>query len=168
MCKLQTFLYYRVFLQILISLFIRFQKKGIIFKSQLRKMTISELKHFFKEQLSQLSLQGLILYYKNIPTLENVAWLNPQATVEHIHTEVFEKGKMKEFKGIVSKTAFEEICPDEKIVASYTKTVRTLYDEIALKAKESQSLVDIRDTLLPKLLSGEVDVSDLHGEGIDG
>lgn len=45
----------------------------------------------FKEQLSQLSLQGVILYYKNISALENVAWLNPQTTVEHIHTEVFEK-----------------------------------------------------------------------------
>lgn len=86
------------------------------------------------------------------------------------------EANMAEIKGRASGTTFQEIskknfreinfiCPDEKIVASYTKTVRTLYDEIALKAKESQSLVDIRDTLLPKLLSGELDVSDLQGEG---
>ena len=85
------------------------------------------------------------------------------------------EANMAEIKGRASGTTFQEIskknfreinfiCPDEKIVASYTKTVRTLYDEIALKAKESQSLVDIRDTLLPKLLSGELDVSDLQGE----
>lgn len=66
----------------------------------------------FKEQLS---LQGVILYYKKIPALENIAWLNPQATVEHIHKEIFEKGKMKEFKGIVPKIDFEKICSDEKI-----------------------------------------------------
>jgi type I restriction enzyme S subunit len=89
------------------------------------------------------------------------------------------EANMAEIKGRASGTTFQEIskknfreinfiCPDEKIVASYTKTVRTLYDEIALKAKESQSLVDIRDTLLPKLLSGELDVSGLQGEGIDG
>ena len=86
------------------------------------------------------------------------------------------EANMAEIKGRASGTTFQEIskknfreinfiCPDEKIVASYTKTVRTLYDEIALKAKESQSLVDIRDTLLPKLLSGELDVSDLQSEG---
>lgn len=84
----------------------------------------------FKEQLSQLSLQGLILYYKNIPALENVAWLNPQATVEHIHTEVFEKGKMKEFKGIVSRTEFEKICPDEKIRVMLEENKVIYFDEV--------------------------------------
>lgn len=86
------------------------------------------------------------------------------------------EANMAEIKGRASGTTFQEIskknfreinfiCPDEKIVASYTKTVRTLYDEIALKAKESQSLVDIRDSLLPKLLSGEMDVLLLRQEG---
>lgn len=86
------------------------------------------------------------------------------------------EANMAEIKGRASGTTFQEIskknfreinfiCPDEKIVASYTKTVRTLYDEIALKAKESQSLVDIRDSLLPKLLSSEVDVLLLRQEG---
>lgn len=84
----------------------------------------------FKEQLSQLSLQGLILYYKNIPALENVAWLNPQATVEHVHTEVFEKGKMKEFKGIISKTAFEKICRDEKIRVMLEENKVIYFDEV--------------------------------------
>ena len=85
------------------------------------------------------------------------------------------EANMAEIKGRASGTTFQEIskknfreinfiCPDEKIVASYTKTVRTLYDEIALKAKESQCLVDIRDTLLPKLLSGELDVSGVQDE----
>jgi internalin A len=82
---------------------------------ELEKEFINSENINFKEQLSQLSLQGVILYYKNILDLENIAWLNPQATVEHIHKEVFEKGKMKEFKGIVPKDNFEKICPDERI-----------------------------------------------------
>ncbi|WP_151950053.1 GTPase [Aliarcobacter butzleri] len=81
---------------------------------ELEKKFINSENINFKEQLSQLSLQGVILYY-NIPALENVVWLNPQATVEHIHKEVFEKGKMEEFKGKVPKTEFEKICSDEKI-----------------------------------------------------
>ena len=97
---------------------------------ELEKKFINSEEINFKEQLSQLSLQGLILYYKNIPTLENVAWLNPQATVEHIHKEVFEKGKMKEFKGIVSKTTFEKICPDEKIRIMLEKNKVIYFDEV--------------------------------------
>lgn len=81
---------------------------------ELEKKFINSENINFKEQLSQLSLQGVILYY-NIPALENVVWLNSQATVEHIHKEVFEKGKMEEFKGKVPKTEFEKICSDEKI-----------------------------------------------------
>ena len=84
----------------------------------------------FKEQLSQLSLQGVILYYKNIPALENVVWLNPQATVEHIHKEVFEKGKMIKFKGIVPKDDFEEICPDEKIRLMLKENKVIYFDEV--------------------------------------
>lgn len=84
----------------------------------------------FKEQLSQLSLQGVILYYKNIPALQNVAWLNPQATVEHIHKEVFEKGKMRKFKGIVPKIDFEKICPDEKIRLMLKQNKVIYFDEV--------------------------------------
>jgi len=51
------------------------------------------------------------------------------------------------------------------VVVSYTKTVKTLYDEITSKAKENQSLINLRDTLLPKLLLGEVEIPDFINEG---
>ncbi|SSS78983.1 type I restriction-modification system, specificity subunit S [Acinetobacter baumannii] len=80
------------------------------------------------------------------------------------------EANMAEIKGRASGTTFQEIskknfreinfiCPDEKIVASYTKTVRTLYDEITSKAKENQSLINLRDTLLLKLMSGEISLN---------
>ena len=79
------------------------------------------------------------------------------------------EANMAEIKGRASGTTFQEIskknfreisfvCPDDKVVVSYTKTVKTLYDEISLKAEENQSLINLRDTLLPKLLSGELEV----------
>lgn len=78
------------------------------------------------------------------------------------------EANMAEIKGRASGTTFQEISKknfreikfissDEKMVAVYTRTAKTLYDEITLKAKENQSLINLRDTLLPKLLSGEVD-----------
>ncbi|WP_373686273.1 restriction endonuclease subunit S [Acinetobacter sp. YH12097] len=82
------------------------------------------------------------------------------------------EANMAEIKGRASGTTFQEISkknfreinfirPDEKVIAVYTRTAKTLYDEITLKAKEKQSLINLRDTLLPKLLSGEIEVENL-------
>jgi len=79
------------------------------------------------------------------------------------------EANMAEIKGRASGTTFLEIskknfreinfiCSDEKVVTVYTKTAKTLYDKISLKAEENQSLINLRDTLLPKLLSGELEV----------
>ncbi|WP_156189468.1 restriction endonuclease subunit S [Acinetobacter indicus] len=86
------------------------------------------------------------------------------------------EANMAEIKGRASGTTFQEIskknfreisfvCPDEKVIAVYTRTAKTLYDEITLKAKEKQSLINLRDTLLPKLLLGEVEIPDFINEG---
>ncbi|WJI01035.1 restriction endonuclease subunit S [Acinetobacter nosocomialis] len=86
------------------------------------------------------------------------------------------KANMAEIKGRASGTTFQEISkknfreinfirPDEKVIAVYTRTAKTLYDEITLKAKEKQSLINLRDTLLPKLLLGEVEIPDFINEG---
>lgn len=80
------------------------------------------------------------------------------------------EANMAEIKGRASGTTFQEIskknfreisfvCPDDKVVVSYTKTVKTLYDEITSKVKENQSLINLRDTLLPKLMSGEISLN---------
>lgn len=84
------------------------------------------------------------------------------------------KANMAEIKGRASGTTFQEIskknfreisfvCPYYKVVDAYTKMVKTLYDEITLKAKENQSLINLRDTLLPKLLSGEISLNKNKG-----
>ncbi|WP_420001504.1 restriction endonuclease subunit S [Acinetobacter sp. LF10] len=85
------------------------------------------------------------------------------------------EANMSEIKGRASGTTFQEIskknfreidfiCPDEKIVAGYTKIVKPLYDEISSKAKENHNLINLRDTLLPKLLSGEIDLLGFTGD----
>ena len=85
------------------------------------------------------------------------------------------EANMAEIKGRASGTTFLEIskknfreinfiCSDEKVVTVYTKTAKTLYDEISLKAEENQSLINLRDTLLPKLLSGEINLEVLQCE----
>lgn len=59
----------------------------------------------------------------------------------------------------ISKKNFREIsfvCLDDKVVVFYIKMVKMLYDEIILKVKENQSLINLRDILLLKLMLGEI------------
>ena len=50
----------------------------------------------------------------------------------------------------------------------YSEKVRKFYSKQNSIKIENQILINLRDALLPKLLSGELDVSGLQGEGIDG
>jgi type I restriction enzyme S subunit len=44
-------------------------------------------------------------------------------------------------------------------MAAFDKVVRPLYERIVVNERESRALVTLRDSLLPKLISGELRVS---------
>jgi type I restriction enzyme, S subunit len=59
----------------------------------------------------------------------------------------------------LSKSRFETLQvlkPPHDIVATYHKAVRQIFETILANSHQSHSLAAVRDTLLPKLLSGEV------------
>lgn len=104
--------WYKDFLQyILNSTSDNFTTLEEIKKSYHRENIIQE---YFKNDLEQLSLQGLILYYPHIKELENVAWLNPSETIKRIHKEVLSENNISKYKGIVPQNDFEKLC-DEKL-----------------------------------------------------
>ena len=53
------------------------------------------------------------------------------------------------------------IPPKEKVLA-FDDYCQTVFDRIFANGKESEQLSQLRDTLLPKLMSGELDVSDIE------
>ncbi len=76
---------------------------------------------------------------------------------------------MDDIKQRASGTTFAEISkknfkvipvivPHADVLKDYTKTVSGFYDQISENLRQTKSLCEIRDTLLPKLLSGELDV----------
>tara|TARA_R100000005_G_scaffold96454_1_gene83492 strand:- start:22889 stop:24130 length:1242 start_codon:yes stop_codon:yes gene_type:complete len=78
---------------------------------------------------------------------------------------------MPEIKGRASGTTFAEISkknfkvipvvvPPVDLITAYTASAKSLYDQIELRAHESRTLGQLRDTLLPKLLSGELTLFD--------
>ena len=56
---------------------------------------------------------------------------------------------------------FEVICYDTEKASHYNESVRPLFEEIAKLHQESHRLAELRDTLLPKLMSGELKVSEI-------
>ena len=59
-------------------------------------------------------------------------------------------------KGNVEKEKL--IIPGSKVLLDYKNTAKSIYDSIAKNCFENKTLKEIRDSLLPKLISGEIRV----------
>lgn len=57
--------------------------------------------------------------------------------------------------------AMELLIPSSKSLEEFETKVRPLYDAMKKNEMESKKLSELRDSLLPKLMSGELDVSDI-------
>ncbi len=57
---------------------------------------------------------------------------------------------------------FEVALPPESLAAEFTATIRPMIDRIIANIHESRTLAELRDALLPKLLSGELRVPAAH------
>ena len=77
---------------------------------------------------------------------------------------------MAEIKNRASGTTFAEISkksfniipvlvPQESLISVYSKHIHQLYLKIEMSVRENKTLAELRDTLLPKLLSGELSIS---------
>ena len=56
---------------------------------------------------------------------------------------------------------FQCILPNDDIISQFCSIVTPMYEQIAARIIENQRLSVLRDTLLPKLMSGEIDVSEV-------
>lgn len=54
---------------------------------------------------------------------------------------------------------FEVIRPDDETLASFQKAIAPLFGLMETRQQESKQLAELRDALLPKLMSGEIDVT---------
>ena len=65
----------------------------------------------------------------------------------------------------ISKKNFKPIpivVPDEKLTKKYSTYAKDIYEKIHAAIEETRALSSIRDTLLPKLLSGQIDLSSIN------
>lgn len=84
-------------------------------------------------------------------------WLYGQSLIQGI------KGGSAQPK--FNKTDFKNLpifLPPNDLLEQFHQTVKPMFDLIEKNNEENQALTVIRDTLLPKLMSGELDVSDIN------
>ncbi len=58
--------------------------------------------------------------------------------------------------------SFKIICPPAEIISEYKRIVSPIYSKISANCFEIEKLQKLSDTLLPKLMSGEIDVSKIN------
>jgi type I restriction enzyme S subunit len=61
--------------------------------------------------------------------------------------------------GIIKTTKF--ILPDDIILSSFDIQLNDIYDNINHHTKEIEYISNLRDTLLPKLISGELEINEI-------
>ncbi len=99
--------------------------------------------------------------------------MNPRAGVSNLflmlwarsaHDEIVSRANGSTFLEI-SKANFRPIplvAPPSDVMRKFDQTARPLYERIVECARETRSLATLRDTLLPKLISGELRVRSLN------
>ena len=58
------------------------------------------------------------------------------------------------------------LIPNVELIESFSKNTRPLFEQIRTIQQESRRLAELRDTLLPRLMSGELKVNDLENNEI--
>lgn len=91
---------------------------------------------------------SFFLYFSIKPQLEYIEQTEMATTVIHIGKKDFD--------------AFNIFLPSEKILDSFDDITFPFYEEIIQRRKENRRLTSIRESLLPRLMSGELTVKEIN------
>jgi type I restriction enzyme S subunit len=80
------------------------------------------------------------------------------------HTEALSTGTKMPRTKWQDIAQFEVVLPPSEIAAAFTRRIEPLVQQIITNVHQSRTLAALRDTLLPKLLSGESSTGNPHEE----
>ena len=95
---------------------------------------------------SKFSNEYLYLYFKHIRG--NLVALGNGSVFTNLKTDILKN--------------YPTYLPTEDVLKEFDGLVQPIFSMILSKTREAKRLTEIRDTLLPKLMSGELDVSDIE------
>ena len=94
------------------------------------------------------------------PILKNVSPIYIHYTVKLINDRVknWSSGSARDFYRKDSFQRAKCLFPSEEVLKKFTQLVESIFSLISLNLMKNENLKDIRDTILPKLMSGEIRV----------
>jgi len=100
--------------------------------------------------------------------------LSPEIVYLLARTEDFRNNAIKSMTGASGRQRVQLECfekyllakPPEALIDKFTEVVRPMFQEVYILSIENRKLRKTRDLLLPKLISGEIDVKNLNISGI--
>lgn len=95
---------------------------------------------------SKFSNEYLYLYFKHIR--DNLVALGNGSVFTNLKTDILKN--------------YPTNLPTDELLNEFDEIIKPIFSMILSKTRESKRLTEIRDTLLPRLMSGEVDVSDIN------
>ena len=94
---------------------------------------------------SKFSIEYLYLYFRHIR--DNLVALGNGSVFTNLKTDILKN--------------YPTNLPTGDVLSKFDEVIKPMFSMILSKTRESKRLMEIRDSLLPKLMSGELDVSDI-------
>ena len=110
-------------------------------------------------------LCGLNQHLFKVTSRDYPKWFYYMWTKEHLKNFVHIAKDKAVTMGHIKRGHLEEakvLVPSQEVLANITKTMQPIVDEIINRKIESRRLAELRDTLLPKLMSGELKVDEIN------
>ncbi|MGI6319884.1 MAG: restriction endonuclease subunit S [Bacteroidales bacterium] len=123
------------------------------------KLTVGRISITTERMLSNEAIAHLNLFDENI---------NPEFIYLYLKQFDFDSlGSTSSIATAVNSKAIKAlnfIYPDANILVNFQEQVSSIFEQILNTTKENQELTNLRDTLLPKLISGELEVAEVIAE----
>lgn len=97
---------------------------------------------------TEMRLPNVAKYVYHLVKAKDLASMNAGSAVPSMTTDIL--------------NAMEVTIPSASVLEEFERTVAPMYSAMQENNKQSKKLAELRDTLLPKLISGEIDVSDIQ------
>lgn len=121
------------------------------------KLTVGRISITTERMLSNEAIAHLNLFDENI---------NPEFIYLYLKQFDFDSlGSTSSIATAVNSKAIKAlnfIYPDANVLVNFQEQVSSIFEQILNTTKENQELTNLRDTLLPKLISGELEVNDVN------
>ena len=95
-----------------------------------------------------------------IPKAENISAKYLYLWLKQIH--IVGTGTTQQQLTVPDFRKTEILVPTQEIMTLFTATIEPIFEKIWANQRENEKLSSLRDTLLPKLVSGEIDVSNIN------